>query len=409
MILERVLVWLCGENYEVLRFHQRDKVPYLFIGLFIVASAVLAGAAAVALLQLLWSVPLAAWIPIALLAALVSMGLDRFLVAALLSREATSRGVYVAVLIPRALLGVISAICAATLVLMQFATFDVNRQIVAAQHQNSQAFYAALSKSKLATDISVEQEFVAALNAHEEQLNNLKVQLQIVQKQETYTLQNYYCLRNGPCAPRGDDSAVAQTVKQEYDAQVNQASQISSMISSLENKDAAAAGTDEAKLPAVEAQLNSTRAAQAKLIRSFQASNNHPGLLARLLAAYQATDRGWASVARWVFILLLGIIACAPVYLKRRLTLKPETQYEMAMSERSSASRGRGMARAERREEGRRLTARGSDAEAGTATIEEIYRLLAEWVRKLPSTRDEVTAIGSRITNVLLRDWQRRQ
>jgi hypothetical protein len=409
MVLERVLVWLCGENYEVLRFHQRDKLPYLFIGFFIVASAGLAGAAAVALLQLLWSVPLAIWIPISLLAALVSMGLDRFLVAALLSRDAdASQWVYVAVLSPRALLGVLSAICAATLVVMQFATVDFNRQIVAAQHQNSQAFYASLAKSKLATDISVEQEFVAALNAPDEIIKNLQVQLRIVQGQETYTLQNYYCLLGyGPCAPKGPDLSAAQQAKQVYDVEVNQAGQISSTLSALESKHTIAAA--EAKLPAAESQLKSDRAAEATQVSSFQAGNNHPRILARLWAVVQATDRGWAGIVRWVLIALVSIVACLPLVLKRRLTRKPPTQYEMAMSERSNASTGRGVARAERREEGRRPMAWGSDAEAGTATVEEAYRLLAEWVRKIPATRDEVTAIGSRITNVLLRDWQRRR
>src|ERR1700689_368381 len=108
MTVERALVWLSGEDYDKLRPYPQNEFPYLLIGCGILASAALAGWAAIALLQLLWSVPLAVQIPVALLAALLSAGLDRFLVTALLRRHA-GRGAYATALIFRALLGVVAA------------------------------------------------------------------------------------------------------------------------------------------------------------------------------------------------------------------------------------------------------------------------------------------------------------
>jgi Domain of unknown function (DUF4407) len=403
MTVERILVWCSGANYGVLQNHLQDELPFLWIGSAVLASAVLAGTAAVALLQLFSGVPLAGQVPLALLAAVVSAGLDRFLVAVLLRPPRASRGTYVATLIPRALLGAVSAVCVATLIVTHLATLDVDRQIAANQQQNSGAFFAALDKSKLAEDISSEQEFVAALKRPDERVQNLEVQLQYVQLQEKAALGNYYCLRyGGPCTI---DLAAAEQQQQEYKAAVSQASQISSMISSQESKDAAAAGPAQAKLPAAESQLASNRASETKLTTSFLRSNSDPGLLARLRAIAQVSDRGWARVGGLVLLAFFLLVACLPVLLRIRLDRKPLTGYDGSMAvELARKQESRSLIRKEAM-----LEAWRDGGAAARPAIQEIRSLLEQWERSIPATRRDVKHIGARLTNALTRDWKDRR
>ncbi len=395
MVVERVLVWFSGEDYELLQGYPRNQAPYLLIGAAVLASAVLAGTATVALFQLVSSITLAVQVVVGLLVAAASTVFDRFLVTALIVRG-TGRGRYVAALIFRALLGAVSASFAATLIVAQVAPLDVNIQIAAAQLQNRQAFYAALNKSKLAEDITAERELVTALRRPDPRVQNLEGLLKdVVQVQEQAAYYGYNCLRYGTGTCQTPDPSAAERWLTEYDADVRQAKQISAMILSLET----AAEPAEAKLPTAESQLNSNIAAQEKLIKSFQASNNDPGLPTRLLAVYRATNRAWARVGWWVFIIFFLIVGCVPVVRKWRLTRKPETPYELAREEAQAGSRKQG---------GFQSMPDESDAEPSTAR-EEINRIIAAWDRKIPSTSSEVNGIGSTLTSALMRDWANRR
>lgn len=216
-----------------------------------------------------------------------------------------------------------------------------------------------------------------------------------MQTQEQAAYHNYNCLRYGPCVT-GDASAAGRQ-RQEYEDTARQASQISSMIASLQSKDAAA----EAKLPAIESQLKSDSAAETRLTRSFQAGNSHPGLLTRLRAVVQVSDRGWARVGALALIIVFVIAACGPALLKYRLNRKPSSQYEKSKPRREQAL-------AESRRSGMVRSPRGGDVEAMPA-IREAYRLLDEWEARPPATRREVNEIGSRLTSVLVRDWEDRR
>ena len=162
MTLERVLVWCSGADYNMLRRHQQDKVTYALIGSAIVASAVLAGLAVLALLQLLSTMPLFGHIPLAFfLAAVVSVGLDHFLATPFWQMPVgLSRGSATEDAAP----AWPALNCVATLIAygLLARTADRARQLDGSQRQNPKAFFAALGKSALAKNISVEQELVVA-------------------------------------------------------------------------------------------------------------------------------------------------------------------------------------------------------------------------------------------------------
>lgn len=288
--------------------------------------------------------------PVALVWALVVMGIDRWLIASVpadSTRRKTLRRLAVAA--PRLVLAFIVGIVISTPLVLRIFQPEINNQIAVIQQQRLNEFPESQQQSQKVSywrsqvttlEQVIDSRGLQPLNpSADPQIALLTQQLSTATANEQTAYATWQCqLYGGQNCPKKGMGGNAQV---DRDAYVNAAARVNQLNNEIHQRQQLLTSSDasasqnrlqqaESDLPAAQAELVAAQARLNSLLQSLKTQNTSNGLLIRLQALSQLADRNPALyTAEILLFLLFLLIECLPLTIR---LLQPAGDYEKILA-----------------------------------------------------------------------------
>lgn len=341
--MSRLLIWLSGADPDVIaRCSSGERIKFHGLGGAVLTTSVMAALSCGFALHMAMRLPL----PLAMLLAVgwgcAIMNLDRWLISSTQRRDSV-RG-NVAMALPRLVLGLLIGLVISTPLVLRIFEDEINAQLQVMHQRAEDAFVRRTATDARFLRIPELTKRIADLQAAVDrgvdvsavpQVAALREQLDKVDAEYRQAAKEVLCEEDGTCGTRVPGMGNSYRLKVAHrdqlaaDRQALQA-QLDAARRDAAGTGAAALAQTKTDLAAARADLSSLESAKAAVEAEFGASErNNSGLLARLSALAELTDRHRTLLAAHLMLLLfITAFEVMPVLFKLLMNLAPPTLYD---------------------------------------------------------------------------------